>query len=91
FKYQLPIACRIKELVMLDGFMYPASLIVLVLFAWMFYRDNSLILMSISLIVALYLVYLKEVENNGVKFQTQSFEKTKNYQTPQNKYSNDDF
>jgi Ca2+/Na+ antiporter len=76
----------------MEGFMYPATLIFLTLVAWMFYRDNSLVLMSLAIFVAIYVVYSQETGHTATEFKNNIIkdidQKTPNYS---NRYSNDDF
>lgn len=76
----------------MEGFMYPATLIFLTLIAWMFYRDNSYILMSLAIAVAIYIVYVKQTGHTATEFKNGIIksidEKAPNYS---HKYDKDNF
>jgi hypothetical protein len=59
----------------MEGFMYPASLIVLTLLAWSFYRNNHFILMVLAFAVGGYIVYSTETGHTATDFKNEMIHK----------------
>lgn len=53
----------------MDGFLYPASLILIVLLAFTFYRNNNTILMGLVLVIGVYIVFSHETGHTATEFR----------------------
>ncbi len=59
----------------MEGFMYPAVLLVLTLLSWSFYRTNNFVLMGIAIIVGIYVVYSQESGHTATEFKNKMIQK----------------
>ena len=58
----------------MDGFLYPASLILLALLAFTFNRTNNSILATIMVIIAIYIVYSHETGDSATDWKNEMVE-----------------
>lgn len=58
----------------MDGFLYPASLILIALLAFTFNRSNNNILMILVLVIGAYIIYSNETGNTATDFKNEMVE-----------------
>ena len=58
----------------MDGFLYPASLVVIALLALTFYKGNNNILMIIVLAIGAYIIYSHETGYTATDFKNEMIE-----------------
>lgn len=58
----------------MDGFVYPASLILIALLAFIFNRNNNNILMIVVLAIGVYIIYSHETGQTATDFKNEMIE-----------------
>jgi len=56
----------------MDGYMYLASLVIIGLLAFMFFRNNNILLLLISLLIGVYIVYSHETGHTATEFKNEA-------------------
>lgn len=75
----------------MEGFMYPASLVMLISIAFMFYKQNSSFLMLLSLAAAVYIVYIHEVDSSSIELNMDIFQNTSQNKIDDPEHYEEDF
>lgn len=55
----------------MDGFLYPASIILIVLLAFTFYRNNNTILMFLVLAIGVYIIFSHETGHTATELRNE--------------------
>lgn len=56
----------------MDGYMYVASLVIVGLLAFMFFRNNNTLLLLLSLIIGAYIVYSHETGHTATEYKNEA-------------------
>jgi len=59
----------LKKGVVMDGILYPVSIVVLALFAFTFHKSNNTILAMIMVVVGIYIIYSQETGHTATEFK----------------------
>ena len=55
----------------MDGMLYPISIVLLVIFAFTFYKSNNTILSMILVVIGIYIIYSQETGHTATKFKNE--------------------
>ena len=55
----------------MDGLLYPASLVIIVLLAFTFMKNNNSVLMFVVLVIGVYIIYSHETGHTATEFKNE--------------------